>query len=317
MLGASFLSCSKKSKVLVERVQSSQIICTTEILEDVVKRIAGDSFHVEALIRGNMDPHSYELVKGEIEKLEQAEVVFSNGLGLEHGSSLSYFLHKSKKVVPLGEVVWNRQKDHFIMIDGVVDPHFWMDVPLFAHVIDPIVEKLSKLKPSHQHEFEERAKVLKKAFCQLDQNCLELIDEVPLSSRYLVTSHDAFNYFVRRYLAKGSAEWKEHVMAPQGLAPEAEISLLDIQKVCDFMINQQVEVLFTEKNISYEAHRKIKEICYKKGHKTRLAAKPLFGDTLDKKSERAGSYFGMVYYNTALIVEELLAGSNNKEGQLP
>ena len=103
-------------------------------------------------------------------------------------------------------------------------------------------------------------------------------------------------------------------MAPQGLAPEAEISLLDLQKVCNFMVEKGVGVLFTEQNVSSEAHRKVKEICRKQGHETRLAKQSLFGDTLDKNHPQAHSYFGMVRYNVELVAKELAGKEYSGEG---
>ncbi|PCI75933.1 ABC transporter substrate-binding protein [Candidatus Aerophobetes bacterium] len=300
-----FCACSKHSVEQKKTVSSNSIVCTTEILEDVVAQIAGDAFEVSALIQGNMDPHSYELVKGEVEKLEQARLIFSNGLGLEHGSSLAYFLHKSEKNVVLGQKVLERSGQDFIHIDGGIDPHFWMDVSLFAQVIDPIVEQLTLLDSENELEFIQRGELLAQKFRDIDQECMLIMEQIPQHARFLVTSHDAFNYFVRRYLASGDLKWDSRVMAPQGLAPEAEISLLDIKKVCDFMHENKVHVLFSENNISEQAHRKIKEICGKNGHKARIATAPLFGDTIDKKHSQASSYFGMMLYNAHLITAEL------------
>lgn len=304
------LSCSKTKTAVPVSISKngSSIICTTEILQDIVSQIAGESFEVDALIKGNLDPHSYELVKGEVEKLESAVLIFSNGLGLEHGSSLASLLHSSYHNVALGQWVFERHKEEFITVDGAIDPHFWMDPTLFAHVVDPVVENLSKLDPEKAAEFEKRGRALKQKLCELDQKCLMLVQTLPDTAKYLVTSHDAYNYFARRYFAKGHASWQKHVMAPQGLAPEAEISLIDIQRVCDFVTDQNVHVLFIENNISKQPHTKINEICRKKGHTTRIASRPLFGDTIDKNHSQAHSYCGMMSYNVQTIVEEIKAG---------
>ena len=69
-----------------------KVLCTTVIIKDVVEGVGGEYIDVISLINGGLDPHSYELVKGDNEKFQCAEVIFSNGLGLESGTSLQYLL---------------------------------------------------------------------------------------------------------------------------------------------------------------------------------------------------------------------------------
>ncbi len=72
------------------------------MIQDIVRQVGGEHVDVIALINGEMDPHSYQLVKGDGEKITRADLIFANGLGLEHGPSLRQQLENNPKAVPLG-----------------------------------------------------------------------------------------------------------------------------------------------------------------------------------------------------------------------
>src|SRR5262245_16292977 len=80
-----------------------KILTTIAMINDLVSQIGGDEVDTIALIRGELDPHSYELVKGDDEKFALAELVFYNGLGLEHGLSLRRHLAHNSKAVSVAE----------------------------------------------------------------------------------------------------------------------------------------------------------------------------------------------------------------------
>ena len=58
-----------------------KVLSTTAMLHDLVKQIGGDEIDSTVLICGDLDPHTYQLVKGDGEKLSFADLVFYNGLG--------------------------------------------------------------------------------------------------------------------------------------------------------------------------------------------------------------------------------------------
>ena len=82
---------------------STEVLSTVAMIDDIVRQIGqGKVLHMP-LISGQIDPHSYEMVKGDDEKLHMATVVFYNGLGLEHGASLSNHLLNHKNAIAVDE----------------------------------------------------------------------------------------------------------------------------------------------------------------------------------------------------------------------
>jgi manganese/zinc/iron transport system substrate-binding protein len=60
-----------------------KVLSTTAMINDLVKQIGQDRVDTLTLIQGELDPHSYQLVKGDDEKLGFATLIFYSGLGLE------------------------------------------------------------------------------------------------------------------------------------------------------------------------------------------------------------------------------------------
>jgi len=287
-------------KEWAEETSRIRVLSTTAMIGDLVQEIGGERIHHLTLIRGELDPHSYELVKGDDEKLQRAHMIFYNGLGLEHGASLSYWLHNNAKAISVGDAIEERVPEEILRVDGVKDPHIWMDISLWKEAIVPIEEALSSHDPAFCDYFHENANKLRKKMDLHHQKIQKIILEIPKEKRYLVTSHDAFNYFARGYLSEENGDWKEHFQAPEGLAPEGQLSLLDIQKIMDHVKKHHIQTIFAESNISQDSVRKIAESANRQGFFVSIAPDVLYGDSMG-----GANYFDMMQHNANTLKEYL------------
>lgn len=282
-----------------------RVLATTAIVEDLVKRIGSDNVKVIAIINGDLDPHSYEVVKGDGEKFTYADVVFANGLMLEHSASMQYQLKHHKNVVFLGDELLKKHPQEIIYVDGQLDPHIWMDLSLWKECIDLVEKKLSQIDPLHKDLYQERAANVRRAFSRMDAQMKERMQKIPEERRYLVTSHDAFNYYVRRYFALPNEDWRVRMKALQGLAPDEQISVLQVKEIVNHVCQYNIEVIFPESNLSQDSLEKVKEACQKRGKKIALAKDTLYGDTLGGRD-----YLEMLEHNMH-VLEENLSGRNS------
>jgi len=270
------------------------------MIDDLVGQIGGDRIDHIPLITGEIDPHSYELVKGDDEKISHAQIVIANGLNLEHGASWRYQLKHHRHVVFLGEEIKKKVPERILTVGKETDPHVWMDISLWAEGIDSIVDALSKEDPANQSTYQKNGELLREKMLAVHQNIKHQMSEVPADKRYLVTSHDAFNYFTRAYLAQGS-DWKQRCIAPEGLAPEGQLSSCDIQRVIDYLCCYLVEVVFPESNVSRDALKKITSACRRP---VRISKIPLYGDAMGPQGSAAENYLGMMEHNAKVLKEE-------------
>jgi manganese/zinc/iron transport system substrate-binding protein len=74
------VSCRLEDEV---RTGPLHIVTTTGIIADVTKQIVGDSADVSSLMGPGVDPHLYKPTPADIDLLNEADVIITNGLHLE------------------------------------------------------------------------------------------------------------------------------------------------------------------------------------------------------------------------------------------
>lgn len=281
--------------------EKSKILSTTSQIGDMVAEIGGERIDGWVLIQGDLDPHSYELVKGDGEKFERADAIFYNGLGLEHGAGLFALLHSSPKAVAVGEKIGADYPELILKKGASIDPHIWMDVSLWSKTIDPIVAHLSEIDPEGASYYQKRGAELAQKMEAVHEKMSQRLKGVPSNKRFLVTSHDAFHYFTRSYLADPEeVEWNKRFAAPEGLAPDGQLNPLDIQKILDFLKQNRISVLFPESNVSRDSIKKIASAGKELGLEIRICSEALHGDSMGGLP-----YLEMMEHNADVIARHL------------
>jgi manganese/zinc/iron transport system substrate-binding protein len=285
-----------------------KILCTTGQIENLVSPIAGDDFDTYSLIGIEHDPHSYQLVKGDADIFNRADILFYNGLGLEGGPSLALRLKDNPKAHSLGGFIQEIVPEKILYIDHTPDPHIWMDMALWSASIPSIEKVLVTLQPEYKDQIKKRAKKVQEELLEEDRQLRQLLLDIPSERRYLVTTHDAFNYFARAYLLgvdEPPADWKRRFQAPEGLAPEGQLGTLDIKRLSRHIMLHNIDVVFAESNVSEDSLKKLQESCASFGKSIRIARHPLYGDALGPPHTEMATYMGMMRYNVENIREEL------------
>lgn len=272
------------------------ILSTTGIIDSLVSEISGGILETKVLIDKEMDPHSYQIRKGDSEKIEQAFVVFANGLSLEHSPALYHKLKKNHAVF-LGDEVLQNKPSLIIRKNGEIDPHIWMDLSIMQNIATSICQHLEEMDPEHKSVYQDNTEKLLMKMQILDQAILFMFSQIPAEKKYLVTSHDAFNYFVKRYFDNRSID---RLFSMQGLTPEAEVSLWRLKQVVEFVTAKKVQTIFFESNLPKDAAQKLLEVCQSIGLSIEICSDPLYGDTLGDKT-----YLEMMEHNAHMIAGKL------------
>lgn len=283
-----------------------KVLSTTAMIDDIVGHIGKERVDHIPLITGEIDPHSYELVKGDDEKLSLAMIIFYNGLGLEHGASLRYQIEHHRNAIGVGNLILEEQPDLILHADKEIDPHIWMDISLWSHIIDPIVDALSQADPDGKEVYQANAKQLLEKMFNQHQSIYDDLQRIPEEKRFLVTSHDAFNYFTRAYLASPKEtirdEWQKRCDAPEGLAPDGQLSASDIQKIVDHLVNYQIQIVFPESNVSRDSLKKVVHACAQKGLSVHISNEALYGDAMGSANSDADTYLKMIRHDADVLI---------------
>lgn len=292
-----------------------KVLNTTAMIDDIVKQVGDGYVDTLTLIKGDLDPHSYQLVKGDDEKFSAADLIFYNGLGLEHGPSLQQHLMTSNKAIGLGNLIRKEEPAAIIYLNGQMDPHIWLDVSLWKKIIPFIVQALSQKDPAHAKEFVENGKKVMEEMLKAHHEAREILQSIPKEKRYLVTSHDAFNYFTRAYLAaddeKSMEQWSSRFAAPEGLSPESQLSSTNIREIMEHVLKYNILVLFPESNVSRDSIMKIIEVAKSHGVDLIIADPSLYADAMGEPASDGDTYLKMIKHNVKTIAE-YLDGINTK-----
>jgi manganese/zinc/iron transport system substrate-binding protein len=274
-----------------------RVVTTTGIIGDVAQRIAGPHARVEALMGPGVDPHLYKASESDVRRLSEAELVLYNGLHLEGkmGDILTK-MARTRPVVAVTEEIPQdllREPPEFL---GQYDPHVWFDVSMWAKTLEPIARELSALDPEHAKEFEANAAALEKELTELDAWVKAQIQTIPEAQRILVTAHDAFGYFGRRYGME--------VVGIQGISTLSEAGLKDVDRVVSLVVDRKVPAVFIESSVPRRSIEAVQAAVRSRGHEVAIGGQ-LYSDSLGAAGSPPGTYPGMVRANVETIVNAL------------
>ena len=270
------------------------VVCTTTMIGDLATEIAGEDLRVEVLLGPEVDPHLFRPTRDDVARLLAADVVLWNGFHLESNlqETLERLEDEGKTVVPVGE----RATPPALVLEvdeGTADPHVWMDVSIWARAAATTGEVLLEAAPTDATSaITERTKHLVQSLVELDEEIALAFEGIPSNARTLVTAHDAFSYFGRRYGFR--------VHAIQGISTSSEAGLRAIEELVALVVERQIPAVFFESSVSERSVRALVEGAHAEGHAVSL------GGTLHADAPGdAGNYIGMVRHNASALAAAL------------
>ena len=192
LLGA----CSSAGNASPPGAAELKVVATTTVFADIVRNVGGDRVSVDSIIPAGAGPEDYEPKPDDAKKLANADLIVSNGVGLDD------FLDGLIEAAGEGSAARLVLGDGIepILVDGEANPHFWLDPSLVAeHYIPAIAAKLTELDPAGKSTYAANSAAYAGQVRQLDQANMTALDKIPVANRKLVTFHDAFPYFARHY----------------------------------------------------------------------------------------------------------------------
>ena len=258
---------------------NKKVLCTTEMILVLVDALKVDGLDSIELMPTGVDPHSYKLVYGDNDKFDCADIVFYNGLNLEHTEGLKHRLDNHVNSISIGDMISKAQPQSIIYIDGQPDPHIWQDIILWMDALtivkDVMVNQFNEQKSTIESHYQKAMQKLLST--HQDMKDIVLSDN---SNRYLVTTHDAFNYFTRQYLADSDSNWQQHVNSPEGLSPESQLNITEINNTIEFIKLNDVTTIFPEYGVNQKSLNKLVELCRNQGRNISVSKRELYGDCM-------------------------------------
>jgi manganese/zinc/iron transport system substrate-binding protein len=290
------LAFSFQCSVFSVLAQPLNVVTTIGMIGDVVENVGGECVTVTTLMAPGVDPHLYKAGARDVHTLQNADVIFYSGYHLEGalGEVLEAF-QKRKHVVAVAEAAIDEAQVLLEPGTTVVDPHLWMDASLWAETVDVIAITLNELSPACQNA-PANASAYKTQLLALHDWIKTSVATIPETQRILVTAHDAFFYYSRAYSID--------VASVQGISTQAEASIGDIRDTVATVVSREVPAIFVESSINPRTIEAVLQAVADRGFETSIGGS-LYSDAMGEKGTANGTYIGMIYHNTKMIVEAL------------
>lgn len=267
------------------------ILSSASMISDMAANIGGDNFEYATIVPIGSDPHLYEPTPGDVRKCNEATVIFKNGLTFEgwlqklidNSGTAAQVYTVTEGVVPIASEQYK----------NATDPHAWMTAANGLLYCQNIRDAMIEMFPDRADEFRNNYERYGKEIEELDQYITSRIASIPKDRRILITSHDAFQYYGRRYNIQ-----LESVL---GTSTDADVQTSDVQHLHEVIRSTNVPAVFIESTIN---PRLISQIA--KDNNISVGGK-LYADSLGDPDGPAGTYLKMLRYNTDVIYEALTA----------
>ena len=175
---------------------------------------------------------------------------------------------------------------------GALDPHFWFDPLRVQQAVNSIAAQLSTIDPEGQVSYRENAAAYSRELEQLHAWIEEQVATLPEERRLLVTSHDSFQYFAKRY-------GFEVVGAIFPISTESEPTAQELAELIETIKHAQAPAVFAEKSHSARLGQRVSE----ETGATLIGG--LYTGSLSEPGGDAATYIDLMRYNVETIVEAL------------
>ena len=304
IIGISVVFVENNNDVKINDLENSDgisekiiVTTTTNVITDLVENIGGDHVSVTGLMGPGVDPHLYRPSAGDVKKLQNADIIFYNGLDLE-GKMGDIFVKIGREGTSVWAVSENIPLESLLILNtnGNFDPHIWWDVELWAEAAKVVASGLKEYDPNNSEKYDKNLSQYLNQLEILNSNNLNKINSIPQDQRVLVTAHDAFQYFGHTY---GFEE-----LSIQGWSTDSEAGIKEIQNLADEISKRKIKALFVETSISPATIEALEAAVQDRGHDVVIGGE-LFSDAIGEKGTFEGTYVGAFTHNIDTIIEAL------------
>lgn len=305
-------ACGSGQSATTDAGGKLRVVATTTQVADFTRNVGGDRVHVTQLLKPNVDPHDFEPAPADLQAISKAALVVESGVGLESwlddtieaagfegttvDASKGVTLHEGGEKHEESGAKHEKETQEAGHEHGEKDPHIWQDPRNAKKMAATIAAALQKADPSHRADYRADLETYENRLDRLDADIEKQISSIPAVERRLVTNHDAFGYYVRRYdlTFVGS-------IIPS-FDTSAELSGKELDALVGEIRAQHVKAVFSEASLPPKTAKTIGD---RAGVTVVAGDHALYGDTLGPAGSDAATYIAMMEHNTETIVGAL------------
>lgn len=288
------LACERSDQAATANARPL-VVCTTTMIADLAKSLAGDRLQVACIMKPGEDPHIYTPRPTDALLIRKASLVLTNGLHLEGtlakiidnnltGKAIKVSLADDPRVKPLESQQYQ----------GAPDPHCWFDIAFFKVYAERCRDAMIAIDPAGKEMFAKAADDYVRQLDEMERYIKQQLATIPQQQRVLITSHDAFQYFGRAY------DIEVHALV--GISTEQEPKPQDVEALIQLVSSRKVKAVFVETSVSERLNNLVRKVSSKA--EIQIGGS-LYSDSLAEENTPAATYLGMMRHNVDTIVKAL------------
>ena len=298
-----FAGCTSNSSTSTTTATKSnepkkvQVVATNSIIYDITKNVAGDLADIHSIVPVGQDPHEYEPLPQDVQKIHDADLIFYNGINLENADDAWF----TKMVKNAGKVA---DKDYFAVSDGVdviylegekekgkEDPHAWLNIENGVIYAKNIAKQLIAKDPEHKDTYQKNLDKYVAELDKLDKDAKERLAKIPEEKKLIVTSEGCFKYFSKAYNVPSAYIWE--------INTEEEGTPDQIKTLVEKLRKTKVPSLFVESSVDERPMQTVSK-------DTNIPIyEKIFTDSIAEPGQNGDSYYSMMKWNLDKISEGL------------
>ncbi|MBI4527264.1 MAG: zinc ABC transporter substrate-binding protein [Deltaproteobacteria bacterium] len=278
--------------------QKLKVVTTVAPITSVVENVAGDTIELVGLVPEGVNSHTFEPTPSDVKILAAADLIILNGVDLEVPS---LNLAKTNKkpgtaILLLGNKAVQEEEYAFDFSfpkeGGHPNPHLWINPQYVTRYVMLVRDELIRLDPANRRVYERNTAVYLEELEALDRAIDAAVRTIPAASRRLLTYHDSWPYFARRYgfTVIGAVQPSDF----------SDPSPREVARLIEQIRKEKIPAVFGSEVFPSPILQQIA-----RETKTRYIDKLRDDELPGKPGDPRHSYIGMMLENVAIMVEAL------------
>jgi zinc/manganese transport system substrate-binding protein len=231
-----------------EAADKIRVVATITDLKALTEAVGGDLVEVDALARGNQNPHDLEVRPSLMVKVRRADVLVINGLEGDQWVEVVVQGASNPKVLPgapgrvdasegimVLEVPKTRVDRSMGDVHPAGNPHYTLDPGMAPAITANIVNGLARAAPQHRATFERNREAFLARLAQAQARWTEAL--APVKGAKVVTDHAMWAYLLTRFGLVQAAAIEER--------PGIPASPSHVSKVIHLIKEERIKAILT------------------------------------------------------------------------
>ena len=182
-----------------------RVVTTVSPITNIVENIGGLRIRLEGVVPEGVNSHTFEATPSMAKLMAEADIIIINGLFLEQPTlALAQSNKKAETgILFLGDQAISREDWEFDFTfpesAGHPNPHLWPDPILALRYAELVHTELAALDPANTGYYGENLERFRGRIVEMDQAIRTAVATIPAPNRKLLTYHDSWAYFAKRY----------------------------------------------------------------------------------------------------------------------